>query len=113
MHTSLGLHHLHKRKRIYQKNEQYPSPNKWHRRMDELIYIAAVFGPLIAIPQILDIWVYQRVDGVSLITWGGFLIGSLFWVAYGFMHKEKPIIVMNLLWVVVYTMIIAGVFVYG
>jgi len=112
MDNNLGLHHLHKRKRIFQKQKKYSSPNKLERLMDKLIYIVAIFGPLIALPQLFEIWINKKVEGVSIITWGGFLIGSLFWVSYGLIHKEKPIIIMNMIWFILYILIIAGVFVY-
>jgi uncharacterized protein with PQ loop repeat len=31
------------------------------------------------------------VAGVSLLTFGFFLIGNIFWFAYGAYHKDRPI----------------------
>jgi len=45
-----GLHHFHRRKRIYQKHEPYPHPDKWKRFMDHAIYCVGVFGPIMTIP---------------------------------------------------------------
>jgi len=119
-----GLHHFHKRK---QKGEvetasslkkpkspyETPSRNKLKGFMDTIIYIVAVLGPLIAIPQVLKIWQVQDASGVSLITWIGYLLGGFFWLSYGILHKEKPIIITNALWIFVQAFIIIGIIRYG
>lgn len=112
MHNTLGLHHLHKRKRSKLKKQTCPD-NKLKRLMDKLIYVVAIFGPLVVLPQLFEIWINKRVEGVSIITWGGFLIASLFWVVYGLIHKEKPIILMNMLWTFIYLAIVMGILFFG
>lgn len=112
MHNISGFHHLHKRKRRYVKHQPYPHPNKWKNLMDKLIYIIAIIGPVIAFPQVFDIWFYKDVGGVSIITWSGFLIASIFWIVYGIMHEEKPIYIANSIWALVHILIITGVIVF-
>ena len=108
-----GFDHLHLRKRIHQKHEKFPHPNKWKRFMDKFIYFIAIFGPLIAIPQVLKIWYNQNSSGVSILTWSGYLLGGIFWLIYGLMHKEKPIVITNSLWIIVEIFIIIGIFRFG
>lgn len=121
-----GLHHFHKRKRKGKTKEnikeatkvvkspfETPSKNKLKGFMDTIIYIVAVLGPLIAIPQVLKIWYVKDASGVSLITWLGYLAGGFFWLTYGFLHKEKPIIITNALWIFVQIFIIIGIIRYG
>jgi uncharacterized protein with PQ loop repeat len=113
MEHGYGLHHFHRRKRIYQKHEPYPHPNKWKRLMDRLIYVVGILSPIMTIPQILQVWVEKNAAGVSLVSWFSFLIFSFFWLAYGLMHKEKPIIVMYSCLIVMNAIVVAGVLVYG
>ena len=87
-----GLHHFHKRKRIHEKHEPYPQPNKWKNLMDKLIYVVGIAGPLMSIPQLVNIWIERNTAGVSITTWGAFVILAIFWTIYGIMHREKPII---------------------
>ena len=108
-----GLHHLSKRKRIHVNYEKYPHPNKWKGLIDRLIYIVAVVGPLLTIPQVCKIWVEQNAIGVSIITWISYLIGGIFWLIYGLIHKEKPIIFANIIWIIMEITIIIGILVYG
>jgi uncharacterized protein with PQ loop repeat len=62
---------------------------------DKFMYLVGLFAPLMTVPQILKIWYYQDADGVSWLSWGGYMIGSLFWFIYGILHKEKPLIICN------------------
>jgi len=110
---SRGFHHLHKRKRIHQKHEKYPNPNKFKRVLDILAYVAAIIGPLIAIPQLWKIWNFQDASGVSILTWIGYMFGGTFWFIYGAAHKEKPIMIMNLLWFLFSLTIVIGILRFG
>ena len=108
-----ALHHLHRRIRIHKKHEKFPHPNKLKRSIDILIYVMAILGPVIAIPQIIKIWVDKSAAGVSIVPWIGFLLGSIIWMIYGILHKEKPIIITNALWIIANSFIVFGVIMYG
>ncbi len=112
-HISLGLHHFHRRKRIYKKHERYPSPNKWKRRMDRLILLVGIMGPVMTVPQILKIFIERNAASLSLVTFASYLILDFFWLAYGIMHKEKPIIISFAAWMLLNILIIAGIMMYG
>ncbi len=104
-----GLHHYHQRKRLHEKKEKYPHPDKWKRIMDKLIYVVGIIGPLTSIPQMINIWVYGMIEGVSVITWAALAVVAFFWVIYGVMHRERPIIVAHGLWVIFDILIVLGV----
>ena len=112
-HDTAGLHHLHKRKRIHQKHEAYPHPNKWKRYLDRVILGVAIVGPLMTIPQILKIWVSQNASGVSLLTWSTYLLTSLIWLTYSIVHKDKPLFIAYVLWIIINLFVVIGVFLYG
>lgn len=107
------LHHFHRRKRIHQKHEPYPHPNKWKRLMDRLIYIVGIFGPIMTIPQLMKIWIEKNAVGVSPISWGSYLVIAMFWVIYGIIHEEKPIILTYTVWIVLDIFIVIGTLMYG
>ncbi len=81
--------------------------------MDELVYIVAIFGPFMTLPQVLTIWVEKNVAGVALTTWIAYIAIAVFWLIYGIMHKERPIIISNIVWIIVELAIVVGVVVYG
>ena len=110
---SKGLHHSHRRKRVHQLNEKYPHPDKYKAFMDKAIYVVCIFGPIMTIPQLTKIWVYKNAQGISVISWFAYLITALFWLTYGIMHKEKPIIFTNSIWIILEIFIIIGTILYG
>ena len=111
-HTE-GLRHAHARKRIYQKHEPYPHPEPLKRAFDKIIYIAAMLGPIMNLPQLLRIWIEKNATGVSFISWTGFSVISVVWLIYGILHKEKPIIFMNAALMVIQALIAYGTLLYG
>jgi len=107
------LHHFHRRKRIHQKHETYPHPHKWKRFLDKIIYAVGVAGPIITIPQIIQIWVHHHAEGVSIISWTGYTVFAVIWLFYGIAHKEKPIIVTYIAVIIANCMVTLGVILYG
>ncbi len=103
---SRGIQHLHKKKR--QKKLK-----SFKEFINSIAYLAAIFGPLIAIPQLWKIWYFQDATGVSILTWAGYMSGGVFWMAYGVINKEKPIVIMNVLWLIFALFIVIGAFIYG
>lgn len=104
-----ALHHLHKRKRIHKKKEQYPHPRPLKRMIDHLIYGIGVLAPIMASFQAVKIWSEQTADGVSLTTFAFNMIANVFWFIYGVVHKEKPIIMMYVLFFIVNAIIVTGI----
>jgi uncharacterized protein with PQ loop repeat len=83
------------------------------KRIDTLIYIAAILQPLFTIPQIYTVWILQTVEGVSLATWGLYTIFNFLWLWYAVVHKEKPLIITNILWILMQGSVFVGVIIVG
>lgn len=81
--------------------------------MDKLIYVVIIFGPLFTIPQIYQIFSSQDASGVSLVSWGAYCVGASFWLGYGILHREKPIILTNILLIFMNLFVLLGAFIYG
>ncbi len=110
---SHGLHHFHKRKRIHQKHEPYPHPDKFKRFMDKAILFVCIAAPLMTLPQVFKIWVQQNAAGVSVVSWAAYFVFAIFWLIYGVLHKEKPIIITNTIWLFLDVLIVVGTLMYG
>ncbi len=89
------------------------SNNKLKTSYDKIIYIAVIAGPLVNLPQLFKIWLYKSAAGVSVISWFSFSIISLLWFIYGILHKDKPILIMNLGLIIVQVFIAVGALIYG
>ena len=81
--------------------------------IDDSVYLLGIFGFFVFLPQLTKIWIEKNVTGVSVITWGGMTIGSILWVFYGIVHKQKPIIILNLLLTIVQGSIVLGVLLFS
>lgn len=108
MHSN-GQHHLHLRNRIYKGFQQYPHPDSFKRGFDRVMVFIAIVGPAATIPQVLDVFSSQDVSGLSLTTWSLWLVLSGFWAAYGFVHKEMPIFISNLAYIVLQGIIVVAI----
>ncbi len=105
-----ALYHFHKRKKEILGKEEKSNLKAF---VDKIIYIVAASGPIMTIPQVYKIWHEKNASGVSLISWASYLIAAIIWLFYGVMHKEKPIIFTEIVWIVLQLAIIFGVFLYG
>ena len=50
---------------------------------------------------------------IECLTKTGFVVVAVFWLMYGLLHKEKPLIMTYILWIVLQGIVVAGVVVYG
>ena len=97
----LPLRHIHKKK-INNSGKKYK-----YSIIDHLIYLVAFAGPVMTIPQVMDVWSTSAAT-VNEVTWTGYLAISIIWLLYGIKHKVKPIIFSNLLGLVTNGLIVVG-----
>jgi len=105
---SLGLRHIHKRK----KRGDFPHKNKFKSKYDKFMLVVSVLVPLVNLPQLFKIFLNQDASGVSLISWFFLSIFSFFWIIYGVLHKDKPIFFMHLFLFFIQIAITVGTFIY-
>ena len=107
-----GIHHIHKRKRVHKKLKAYPHENKWVNFLDRFLIVVAVIGPLIALPQIIRIFVFNSAAGVSGLSWGLYALFNIPWFIYGIVHKDKPIMIAYSLSFVANLTVLTGTLIY-
>ncbi len=83
------------------------------RLIDKIIYPIAFISPIMAIPQIYNIWVLKEFEGVSLITWTAYFIVSCFWLYYGYVHKNKPILLTYICFIFLEGSIVLGLLLFS
>jgi len=113
VNQSKGLHHQHIRKRIHKKHEEYPHSNKLKRFYDKFIYVIVIIAPITNIPQLLRVWIEKDASGVSPTSWFLFSGISITWLIYGILHKDKHILLMNTLLMIIQATIAIGAIIYG
>ncbi len=107
-----ALHHLHKRKRVHKKLEPYPHPDLVKNTVDKLVYGVSIMVPAVTFFQAWKIWTEKSGEGISLVAWGGYIIGNIVWIAYGMLHKERPIILMYVLLLIMNTAVVIGALIF-
>jgi uncharacterized protein with PQ loop repeat len=84
------------------------SKKKQKSLLDKIVLLASFLYPLTGIPQVLLVF-EDGSEGVSLASWVGFACFSLLFFVYGCVHKIKPMIVTNALWLIVDWLVVFGV----
>jgi uncharacterized protein with PQ loop repeat len=107
-----GFHHLRRRVRISHGLEQFPSRSAFKRSLDHVMYGVALLAPVALLPQIFQIYGTKSSAGVSLLTWSLLACVNLMWMTYGIIHKDKQIILANVLLILSDVTIISGLLLY-
>ena len=88
-----------------------------HRQQKSLIkrsvLVIAVIEPLMTLPQVYQIWILKKAEGVSGLTWGLYLIAAVIWLLYGLQLKDKPIIISSVLWLFFESAVVIGTIIYS
>lgn len=77
--------------------------------LDYICYTIAFVGPVMTVPQIYDIWI-RHDYGINVITWGSFMLFAAIWLYYGIVHRARPVVVSNLLWLLAEGLVVLGSF---
>lgn len=109
MHVATSHHH----KRKHKEKGLPLNQSSLARFIDVTIYPIGIASLLMALPQAYEVWVNQNVVGVSVLTWGLWCIFSLFWITYGYVHKNRLIFYMNIAWFFLQGIITAGIIVHS
>jgi uncharacterized protein with PQ loop repeat len=76
--------------------------------IDRWVYFAVIFGPIMTLPQVYDVW-YMGKKEASAITWASYILIASIWLAYGIRHHERPIIIVQIIWIFLDIAILAGI----
>ncbi len=85
---------------------------KLRKEIDALCYAGSVFMPLTATPQIYQLYVTQNAGGLSIAMWILYSIGVIPFLLFGIIHKEKQLIILNILWLIANSLMIIGILLY-
>ena len=72
----------------------------------------SVFTMVMTVPQVWTIWVGHNAGGVSLVSWGSYLIGACLWLVYGLQKRDKTIYLACVGWVLLDAAVVIGILVH-
>src|SRR6516165_1273733 len=73
----------------------------------------SIFTLLMTVPQVLTIWVSHQAAGVSVWSWGAYLLSALLWLWFGIQRRDKNIYLPCVGWIELDGAVIVGAVVYG
>lgn len=104
-------YHKHKKVKLHKalitKKQRHPL------FIDRLTFTVALIEPAITIPQLYVIFRDKTAEGIALSSWVGYQLFTIVWLWYGIAHKDKVIIVYQIMWLVLQQIIIIGGIMYG
>ncbi|HEX2825790.1 MAG TPA: hypothetical protein VHP37_05550 [Burkholderiales bacterium] len=81
--------------------------------MKRILAVTSFVTMAMTIPQVWLVWVEQQTAGVSLLSWGAYLVSALLWFGHGLQQRDKNIYLACVGWVLLDVAVIAGVVVHG
>lgn len=81
--------------------------------IDRTMSIVAFLGPMLGVPQVVQVYAGQNASGLSLFSWVAFALVALVFLLYALKHRIKPLIITEGLWLAIYLAVIPGILIYG
>ena len=106
------MHGLIHRRLHQEKKTGAQAQTFWMRTLEKTTIIAGVIGPVMTLPQIFKIYYAHNAAGVSAVSWFAFGILDIPFILYGAAHKDRPIIVTYILWLIANFAVGIGALVY-
>lgn len=107
------MHHLHTRKRGREGVEPFPARTPLRRFLDRTMFAIAFLVPVALLPQVFQIYLNKSASGLSIYTWVALTVANALWALYGFVHKDKPILIANVLITLLNFAVVIGILKYG
>lgn len=100
------MHHSH-------KHLHKISAKKNKKKSHWIVLISSVIYPLTTLPQIIIIFQNQSAANISLVMYMFYIFFALIFLSYGITEKLKPVIVLQSLWLVMYSCVLIGILLYS
>ena len=71
--------------------------------------LAGILGIIAWFPQIREVWVHKKHEGISLPTFGLIIIALILWLIYGFLIGSAALILANISALLVILAVVVGV----
>ena len=89
------------------------SPKHIASTLDIAVYIVSFMGMFVTLDQVRLVWFDHQTAGVSFVTWAFYTVSASVWCTYGYIHKDKVLIITNLLWILINGSVALGIAIYG
>ena len=90
-----------------------PNPQSSSAVFDRLLYALSIVTIVMTIPQAFSIWRNRAAEGVSVFTWGTYLVSACVWLVHGIRQRDPAIYFACIGWILLDAAIVVGVVVFG
>jgi len=78
-----------------------------------LLGSVSVFTMVMTMPQVLTIWIGHQAAGVSVLSWGAYLLSAVLWLWHGLRSGDANIYLPCVGWILLNGAVVVGALVYG
>jgi uncharacterized protein with PQ loop repeat len=89
-----------------------PVPKGSTTKFDRLLYALSIITIVMTIPQAFSIWSNRAAGGVSVFTWGTYLVSACVWLVHGIRKRDPSIYFACIGWIILDAAIVVGAFVF-
>ena len=73
----------------------------------------SAFTLAMTVPQVWTVWVHRQAAGVSVLSWGAYLLSALLWFWFGLKKRDRNIWLPCVGWLLLDAAVLAGALRYG
>lgn len=98
-----------------EQNTDLPAVNEFEPRkisLDKLAYFTGLLMPIITLPQLFEVIIQHKTQGVSLVSWSFYMLGSLLFAYYGLRRKIKVMAITYIPSAIIQSVIVIGLIIY-
>jgi uncharacterized protein with PQ loop repeat len=81
--------------------------------LEKILPVLSLFTMAMTVPQVWTIWVHGNASGVSLLSWGAYLLSACLWFFHGLHKGDKTIYIACIGWVILDGAVVLGVLLRG
>lgn len=97
---------------MFQAHDPRPRPRDQRKTaLDRVLPALSLFTMAMTVPQVWAVWVQKQTAGVSLLSWGAYLLSAVLWFLYGLQRRDPRIYIACVGWVLLDAAVVVGVLV--
>jgi uncharacterized protein with PQ loop repeat len=77
--------------------------------LEKTLPVLSIFTMVMTVPQVWSVWVRGETAGVSLLSWGAYLLSACLWFLYGLRKRDRTIYVACIGWILLDAAVVGGV----
>jgi uncharacterized protein with PQ loop repeat len=87
-----------------------PQASPW---LEKLLPVMSIFTMVMTVPQVWSVWVEKNTSGVSMLSWGAYLLSAVLWLVHGLQKRDRTLWVPCIGWILLDAAVVVGVWVRG